>query len=95
VRGRAGYFTYFLIGIGALWAGGEIITTLLYGYVLIAIPAFPARAACVVCLGSGIGLLLLVFRLADPEGTGRARRRAEAVRTGADAQLSAARDAPT
>ncbi|HUA45847.1 MAG TPA: hypothetical protein VMA77_11500 [Solirubrobacteraceae bacterium] len=62
---RAGYFTFFLIGIAALWIGGELITTLLYGFVLIAVPAFVARAACAVCLGAGVGLLLLVFRLAD------------------------------
>ena len=60
-----GYFTCFLIGGAALWAGGEMITTLLYGFVLIPLPAFLARTATVVCLGTGVGLLLLVFRLAD------------------------------
>jgi hypothetical protein len=60
-----GYFTCFLIGVAALWAGGEMIYTLLYGFVLISLPAFLARTATVVCLGTGVGLLLLVFRLAD------------------------------
>ena len=62
---QPGYFTCFLIGVAALWAGGEMIYTLLYGFVLIARPAFLTRTATVVCLGTGIGLLLLVFRLAD------------------------------
>jgi hypothetical protein len=62
---QPGYFTCFLIGVAALWAGGEMITTLLYGFVLIPLPAFLARTATIVCLGSGAGLLLLVFRLAD------------------------------
>jgi hypothetical protein len=62
---RPGYFTCFLIGVAALWAGGELVTTLLYGFVLISLPAFLARATTVVCLGTGVGLLLLVFRLAD------------------------------
>jgi hypothetical protein len=30
------------------------------------VPAFLARAAAVVCLGSGLGLLLVAFRLVDP-----------------------------
>lgn len=42
-----------------------MITTLVYGFVLISLPAFLARTATVVCLGTGIGLLLFVFRLAD------------------------------
>ena len=62
---QPGYFTCFLIGVAALWAGGEMITTLFYGFVLISLPAFLARTATVVCLGTGAGLLLLVFRLAD------------------------------
>ena len=62
---QPGYFTCFLIGVAALWAGGEMITTLLYGFVLIPLPAFLARTATIVCLATGAGLLLLVFRLAD------------------------------
>ena len=60
-----GYFTCFLIGIAALWAGGEMIMTLLYGFVLIPLPAFTARLVTVLCLGTGASLLPLVFRLAD------------------------------
>jgi hypothetical protein len=62
---RPGYFTCFLIAVAALWAGGEMFTTLLYGFVLISLPATLARAATIVCLGTGVGLLLLVFRLSD------------------------------
>ena len=60
-----GYFTCFLIGVGGVWAGGVLITTLLYGFVLIPLPAFLARTVTVVCLGAGAALLLLVFRLAE------------------------------
>jgi hypothetical protein len=60
-----GYFTCFLIGVGAVWAGGVLFTTLLYGFVLIPLPAFLARAVTAVNLGVGAALLLLVFRLAD------------------------------
>jgi hypothetical protein len=60
-----GYFTCFLIGVGGVWAGGVLVTTLVYGYVLIPLPAFLARAVTVSNLGVGAALLLLVFRLAD------------------------------
>ena len=72
---RPGYFTCFLIGVAALWAGGEMITTLLYGFVLISLPAFLARVATIVCLGTGAGLLLLVFRLSDYGDSGLRPRR--------------------
>jgi hypothetical protein len=62
---RPGYFTIFLIAVGALWAGGVLITTLLHGFVLIALPAFLARTVTVVCLATGAGMLLLVLRLLD------------------------------
>lgn len=62
---RHGYFTYFVIAILALWQGAELIPTLLDGFVLAVGPAFVSRASAVVCLGAGIGLLLMVFRLAD------------------------------
>ena len=67
---RPGYFTCFLIAAAALWAGGEMITTLLYGFVLISLPAFLARMATIVCLGTGVGLLLYVFRLSDYRDSG-------------------------
>ncbi len=62
---QPGYFTCFLIGVGAVWAGGVLVTTLVYGYVLIPLPAFLARTVTVLNLGAGAALLLLVFRLAD------------------------------
>ncbi|MBV9336297.1 MAG: hypothetical protein JO243_10430, partial [Solirubrobacterales bacterium] len=55
-----GYFAAFLIAVGAVWAGGVLFPTLLDGFVLIAVPAFVARAAAVACLASGAGLLLYV-----------------------------------
>jgi hypothetical protein len=62
---QPGYFTCFLIGVGGVWAGGVLVTTLVYGYVLIPLPAFLARAVTISNLGVGAALLLLVFRLAD------------------------------
>jgi len=55
--GRTGYFTWFAIGFVAIWEGAKLIPTLLHGFVLAATPAFLTRAACVVCLACGIGLL--------------------------------------
>ncbi len=72
--GRPGYFTYLVIAIFALWQGAELIPTLLEGFVLAAEPAFLARAAAVLCLGTGLALLVMVFRLAetrDRSSTGR------------------------
>ncbi|MBV9604810.1 MAG: hypothetical protein JO027_06875 [Solirubrobacterales bacterium] len=71
---RPGYFSCFLIGVGAIWAGGVLIPTLLNGFVLIALPAFLARAVTVICLGCGAALLLLVFRMAEHAELGSRRR---------------------
>ncbi len=60
---RPGWFAFFLISWAALWAGFEILPALLNGFVLIALPAFVARVAAVLCLGCGAALLLLVARL--------------------------------
>jgi hypothetical protein len=65
VRRVPGYFSMFVIAFATLWVGGLLTPTLLDGFVLMAIPAFLTRAATVVCLASGIALLVLVFRLAD------------------------------
>jgi hypothetical protein len=72
-----GYFTCFLIAVAALWAGGEMVTTLLYGFVLLPLPAFSARLVTVLCLGTGAALLPLVFRLSDQDYDRRRKRRAE------------------
>lgn len=76
---RPGFLTYFVIAIVALWEGLELVSTLVNGFVLIAVPAFAARAASVVALGAGLGLLLMVFRLADlrHERSGEGERPAE------------------
>jgi hypothetical protein len=60
-----GYFPFFLIAGGAFWAGLVLLPTLLHGFVLMAVPAFLARVATVVCLACGAALLVLSFRLAD------------------------------
>lgn len=62
---RAGYFTYFLVALAAILEGAETVPTLVNGFILMAVPAFVARAACVLCLGAGVGLLVLVPRLFD------------------------------
>ena len=65
LRGRAGYFTYFMIALVAILEGAQLVPTLLDGYVLMAVPAFVGRAASVLGLGTGIGLIVLVPRLFD------------------------------
>ncbi len=67
-RTRLGYFSYFVVAFVALWEGVLLIPTLLNGFVLIAVPAFVARTSAVLCLGCGIGLLLLGFRIAEQPG---------------------------
>jgi hypothetical protein len=64
LRGRAGYFTYFAIAFLALWQGLTLVSTLLYGFVLVALPAFVVRTATVLCLACGAAMLILVYRLA-------------------------------
>lgn len=60
---RGTYLTFFAVGFVAIWEGVNLIPTLLNGFVLVAVPAFLARAACVVCLGCGVGLLVIPSRL--------------------------------
>ncbi len=74
LRGEAGYFLLFAIAFAALWAGGILVPTALHPYVLMAVPAFVARATMVVCLGGGVSLILVTMRMLDA-GSGRARRR--------------------
>jgi hypothetical protein len=64
-RSRRGYLFSFVVALVALWEGGLLIPTLLNGFVLVAVPAFVARVATVLCLGCGLGLLLLGFRIAE------------------------------
>jgi hypothetical protein len=64
---RAGSFSYLAIALVALWQGALLIPTLLDGFVLIAVPAFVVRAATVVDLAAGVGLLLMMVRLYDEE----------------------------
>jgi hypothetical protein len=73
LRARAGYFAYFVIASAAVWEGFNLLPTLLHGYVLVALPAFLARSATVLCLGAGAALLPLVFRLADHSEAGTRR----------------------
>jgi hypothetical protein len=72
--GRPGYFSYFAVAFVALWQGLTLVSTLVYGFVLIALPAFVARTATVSCLACGAALLMLVYRLAAaPSAVIRAR----------------------
>jgi len=65
IVGQPGWFSFFAISAVAIWEGVQLIPTLRDGFVLAAVPPLVARTACVVCLGCGLGLLLLVFRLAE------------------------------
>lgn len=81
VSGRAGYFTYFMVAFVAILEGAQLVPTLLDGFVLMAVPAFVGRSACVLGLGAGVGLLVLVPRLFDqreePVGDGIEEREGE------------------
>lgn len=61
--GKPGHFLYAIIGVIALWEGLNLLPTLLHGYTLVALPAFLARATTVLCLGCGISIFWLAFRL--------------------------------
>jgi hypothetical protein len=61
---RAGYFTYFAVAFVALWQGLTLVSVLVEGFVLIALPPFIARAATVLSLACGAAILILVYRLA-------------------------------
>ena len=74
---RPGYFSYFVVAFVGLWEGVVLIPTLVHGFVLIALPASVARACAVLCLGGGVGLLVLAFRLSDQLQGRRARSRGE------------------
>jgi hypothetical protein len=65
---RVGFFTYVLISVAAIGGDFELIPTLLHGYVLMAEPAFLARAAAVLCAGCGAGLLVLAIRVGEERG---------------------------
>jgi hypothetical protein len=65
VIGRAGGFHLFVISFVALWAGGTVLEALLYGFVLMAVPAFVARTAVVLALGCGGALFLVLLARMD------------------------------
>jgi hypothetical protein len=75
---RHGWFTFFLISAVAIWEGASLITVLLDGFVLLALPTVVARAAVVACLSSGLALLPLVFAMAERPTRRRSRRGAAA-----------------
>jgi hypothetical protein len=63
--GRAGGIHLFVISFVALWAGGTLVEVLVNGFVLMAVPAFVARAAVVLCLGCGGGLFFMLLARMD------------------------------
>jgi hypothetical protein len=82
---RHGWFTFFIIAAAAIWEGASLITVLLDGFVLMALPAVIARVAVVTCLAAGVALLVPVFAIAErPER--RRRPRAGARLTEAEAE---------
>jgi hypothetical protein len=65
VLARHGWFVFFLIAVAAIWQGASSITVLLDGFVLLALPPLVARAAVVTALAAGLGLVPLVFTMAE------------------------------
>ncbi len=61
---RHGWFTFFVIAAAAIYQGATLVTVLLRGYVLLALPALLTRVAVASCLAAGAGLVPLVFRIA-------------------------------
>jgi hypothetical protein len=78
-----GWFVLFLIAAAAIWEGATLVGTLVYGFVLLALPAFPARLVVVACLAGGVGLLPVVFAIAErpqrPQGRGRVAAASESL----------------
>jgi hypothetical protein len=64
LRDRVGFVLDLVIGFVVLWMGFELLSTLVHGFVLTAVPAFVARSATVLCIGGGLGLILLGMRIA-------------------------------
>ena len=64
LRDRVGFVLDLVIGFVVLWMGFELLSTLVHGFVLTAVPAFVARSAAVLCIGGGLGLILLAVRIA-------------------------------
>lgn len=81
LRRRAGYFLYLVVALIALWEGLVLFPTLTHGFTLLALPAVVVRISAVLCLGCGIAILPLVFRLAG--ATTRSRRAGAGVRSAA------------
>lgn len=79
VLGRHGWFGFFLIALAAVFEGATLIGVLVHGFVLIALPAFVARTAVVICLAAGVALVPVIFRLAEPgrRTSANGRRRVE------------------
>jgi hypothetical protein len=62
---RHGWFTFFVIAAAALWEGGSLILVLADGFTLLAVPPVVARLAVMASLAGGLGLLPLVFAMAE------------------------------
>ena len=75
-----GWFVTFLIAAAGIWEGATLVGALLYGFVFLGLPALAARVVVVACLASGVGLLPVVFALAE-----RSQRPARARGAGGDA----------
>ncbi len=69
---RHGWFTFFAVAVATLWEGVSLVGVLLHGFVLMALPPVLSRAAVAACLATGIGLLPLVFRIAESSEGSRA-----------------------
>jgi hypothetical protein len=70
LRDRVGFVLDLVIGFVVLWMGFELLSTLVHGFVLTAVPALVARTAAVLCIGGGLGLILLAVRIAVDDSRG-------------------------
>jgi hypothetical protein len=63
--GRSGLPLLLATALVALWAGLTLITVLTHGYVLLAVPAFVARAVTAALIGGSLSLALIGVRALD------------------------------
>jgi hypothetical protein len=65
VRHPPGWLLCVVIASAGLSLGVALLPTLVRGYVLLALPAFPTRAATLVCLAAGASLMVVGLRVAS------------------------------
>ena len=77
---RPGFFSLLVIGAASIWAGVDLLPTLVNGFVLMVVSPFVARTATVLCLGPGSASRCWGSAPARRTGRKRATRRTRRLR---------------